>query len=224
MPSAKSWQEVPVTLVLCLAAIFIHLVREQDLQQLKHWMFPPAFVAHPAYLLQRPWTPWSPALLHVDATHLILNVFWVWMLGGYIEKMWGHHWMFALCATAALGGNLGEAAAGSIGVGLSGVVYGLYGWWAFQSRRDPRLRHLQEPQLDLLFLLWIPVGFVLTWLELFPLGNWAHLGGLVSGLFLASIAPLQALQAVPHPVTEPADDSQIATPDQASERRPTEDP
>lgn len=224
MPSARTWREVPVTSVLCLAAIFIHVGRNPDLDEMQRWMFSPAFLEHPAYILQRPWTLFSPTLLHVDATHLILNVFWVWMLGNYIEQMWGHRWMLAIIVISGILANLAEASAGAIGVGLSGVVYGLYGWWTWQTRRDPRLKHTVQPQLDLLFVVWIPVGFLLTWLNLYPIGNWAHLGGLVTGLFLAAITPLSALRGVPQLAEEPAEELELESPDQASDGRPGGDP
>jgi len=74
--------------------------------------------------------------------------------------------------------------------GLSGVIYGLLGYCMiieFENRQD---RYGLPPALYLFMIVWLILGF-LGILNLFGFGNvanYAHLGGLISGIIFAMIA------------------------------------
>jgi len=134
--------------------------------------------------LTQPWRFFSPALLHFSAIHIIFNLLWWWYLGGLIESKLGKFALLMLMLISALISNFGQYfATGPNFGGLSGVVYALMGfiWWSrlFKSQRGLLI---PTPYINFM-LIWLVFGFI----EPFgmPIGNTAHLAGLISGCLLA---------------------------------------
>lgn len=203
LPSRKALTQWPVTCLMTSVAIGLHGLSRGRLAGFETWLLEPSYLRDSALLSQHAWTLITPALLHLGLVHLLLNLLWIWMLGSYIERLWGSGWLLLLWGVSALAGNLAEAAFGAIGVGLSGAVYGYMGWWMVITRRDPRLAILREPQLERVFIVWLFLGSAITWLGLMNIGNLAHLAGMVAGSALALLVPPGALRPVPVPVTMP---------------------
>lgn len=126
----------------------------------------------------------TPALMHGDATHLVLNLFWWVWLAGQLEKIKGASWLLNASLFTALAAHLSQYfMVSSSFIGLSGVVYGLLGY-AWLAGRLGRLPELKLPSgIIIMMLLWLVVGFAEV-LNL-RMANWAHLGGLLSGLLIA---------------------------------------
>ena len=128
----------------------------------------------------------TPALMHGDMTHLVLNLFWWLWLGGQLEKIKGTGWLVNASLFSALVAHLSQyIMVNSAFIGLSGVVYGLLGY-AWLAGRFGRLQQLNLPSgIIVMMLLWLVVGFSGA-LNL-NMANWAHLGGLIAGLILAVV-------------------------------------
>lgn len=126
----------------------------------------------------------TPALMHGDATHLVLNLFWWVWLAGQLEKIKGASWLLNASLLTALVAHLCQyTMVSSSFIGLSGVVYGLLGY-AWLAGRLGRLNQLKLPNgIIIMMLLWLVVGFAEV-LNL-RMANWAHLGGLIAGLLIA---------------------------------------
>ena len=72
--------------------------------------------------------------------------------------------------------------------GLSGVVYGLLGFCWIYSALNPKQPALVTTAIVGFMLVWLVLGFADV---LFVgMANWAHLGGLVSGMAFAYTAQL----------------------------------
>ncbi len=136
------------------------------------------------------WRLLTPVFLHFSLFHLVFNLLWVWELGRLIEA---RHGAFALLAvTAALGAssNLAQYFASGPGFGgMSGVLYGYFGYLWVQGRFNPAFGIRLAPPVVALLFGW----FALCWsgvLKLFGLhiANSAHTGGLLGGAALAFLA------------------------------------
>ena len=131
---------------------------------------------------QQPWRLLSPALLHMSATHLFFNLFWWWYLGGRIELALGGKTLLVLFVVTGISANVLQwYTSGPLFGGLSGVVYGLFGFCAVYGWR--RRSALNLPPALLVFMLgWLLLGYTnVLWVNM---ANEAHLMGLISGALL----------------------------------------
>ncbi|WP_126818970.1 rhomboid family intramembrane serine protease [Aliidiomarina maris] len=130
----------------------------------------------------QPWRLFTPALLHMSATHLIFNIFWWWYLGGRIELTLGGKTLVLLLLVCGISANLLQwYTTGPLFGGLSGVVYGLFGFCAVYGWR--RQSALSLPPALLVFMIgWLLLGYTeVLWVNM---ANDAHLMGLISGALI----------------------------------------
>ena len=144
------------------------------------------------------WRPLTTTLPHVNPVHLIFNLYWFWLFGTRIERVFGPWRTAALYAYLAFGSSLAEYDFAGQGIGLSGVVYGLFGYLWIAEQSDQRFRGVVDQQTVLTFVVWFFVCIVLTAKEVMPVANFAHGFGLarvlsgwaVTQRFLAEAAAL----------------------------------
>jgi membrane associated rhomboid family serine protease len=132
---------------------------------------------------------------HVDALHLIFNIYWVWVFGTLVEEVYGHAKTAALIVLLAFGSGAFEFAFSTGGVGLSGVGYGLFGLLWVLSKRDERFRDAIDARTIQLFVFWFFLCIALTAANVTPVGNVAHGAGAVLGIltgFAITMAELRA--------------------------------
>ncbi|RKN50533.1 rhomboid family intramembrane serine protease [Micromonospora endolithica] len=107
--------------------------------------------------------------------HILLNMYWLWVLGRVLEERLGHVRLVAVYLLSAVGGSVlailvdpGQAA-----LGASGAVFGLAACYFVLTRK---LRHhpLDGNRLMLMFVLWLVLSATFTSWE-------GHLGGLLAG-------------------------------------------
>lgn len=125
------------------------------------------------------WRVITPIFLHFGLTHILFNMMWLKDLGSLIE----HHkgtWFFALLVLAiAAVSNLGQyVMSGPRFGGMSGVVYGLFGYIWMKSRFDPLSGFRLEKNTVVLMIVWLVV--CMTGL-VGPVANTAHTLGLGTG-------------------------------------------
>jgi membrane associated rhomboid family serine protease len=139
------------------------------------------------------WRLVTSAFPHVNALHLIFNLYWLWEFGRPVEQVFGHAKTALLLALFASGSAAFEFALMSGGIGLSGVVYGLLGMLWVLWRRDDRFRNALNRSTILLFVGWFAFCVVATVKNIFPVGNVAHGVGFVFGVLigLALTSPRQ---------------------------------
>jgi rhomboid protease GluP len=133
------------------------------------------------------WRIFTVVLLHGSITHILFNMWALWVLGPQIERGVGT-WPFVslFLASAGVGGLFAYYLGGptDIAVGASGAIFGLFGiWlsWALHRRNTMQGRALLG---QLIFLLLINAAIPF----LFRTVSWqAHLGGLVAGFAIGEI-------------------------------------
>lgn len=127
------------------------------------------------------WRWFTPMLLHFSLTHLVFNLVWWWTLGRKFERTLGSGMLINVTLSVALLSNAAQYfMAGANFGGLSGVVYGLFGYYWLAGVINPGQRlHISSGMAGFL-LLWLVLGFLdVLWVSM---ANWAHLGGLLAGL------------------------------------------
>lgn len=149
------------------------------------------------------WRVITPAFLHGDPIHLLMNMLALASLGRLVERMIGIRRYAILLVLLAIGshlpqGLLGENLLGVRGlsgspnfVGISGVIMGLFGYIAIKTKLNPNIGFSLSPQSYFMVAILLVIGFAG---EMFGnvgnlhMANFAHLGGLVSGVLLGIIS------------------------------------
>jgi GlpG protein len=175
----------PVTLITCGLAIAITLLTGFGTN---HWVHAFTYNA-PLILSGEVYRLLTPLFLHfpilgIPFLHLLFNLMWIWDLGGQLERRLGSTASAYHIVTIGLVSNTCQYLAEPrvIFGGLSGVVYGLLGYFWLRGLIDSRFGLKVNPNLLTFLLLWMALGFV----NVIPgMADMAHLGGFLAGVALA---------------------------------------
>ncbi|MFL2528141.1 MAG: rhomboid family intramembrane serine protease, partial [Candidatus Azotimanducaceae bacterium] len=125
---------------------------------------------------------------------LVFNLLWVWEVGRRIEIVSGTSVLLLIIIVSSLAANLFQytISGSSFFGGMSGVVFGLFGYGAVWSWLVPGKTIGLAPVIYKVMLGYLLIGFtgIFSFLGLGDLANGAHLGGLIAGLFVGSVAGL----------------------------------
>ena len=137
------------------------------------------------------WRLVSPMFLHFSFAHLAFNCLWIYVLGEKIEKVDSKKIFISVIIISSICSNFLQYywTSSSLFGGLSGVIYGLLGFCMILEMESEYDRYALPPALYLFMIAWLILGFIGV-LDLFGFGkiaNFAHLGGLVSGIMFAMI-------------------------------------
>jgi GlpG protein len=127
----------------------------------------------------QPWRLLTPMLIHFGILHLVFNMFWLYRLGSQIENIHGTRAFLGIVALTQVPGALVQfEVSGPLFGGMSGVVYGLFGFSWMQARYASKGYSLSDQDT-----LWIMGWFVLCATGLVGhIANAQHALGLVFGL------------------------------------------
>lgn len=132
------------------------------------------------------WRLFTPALLHFSLWHLLFNLLWLQDLGTVLEAKLGTARFAAMVAVVALVSNLAQYLAGGAGFGgMSGVIYGLFGYLWVRGKRDFRFGVFLSPLTAGLLMVFLALGIFGL---LGPTANAAHFSGLLVGAALGWLA------------------------------------
>lgn len=145
------------------------------------------------------WRIVSPILIHFTILHFVFNMFMLVEMGSVIEGRRGTLVMAGLVLSTAIVGNLAqvvwsavvatlispdEATLGPFFGGMSGVVYGLFGYILVKARYNAEQGFSVAPTTILILGAWLLIcmtGYVGR------VANAAHLGGLIAGAAFAYV-------------------------------------
>ena len=190
-PGAVAWQmkRGGLTMVLMVGSILAALLtgfgQNSDWSQ---WLFMSSrFAPDPARFWEglpevlngQVWRLFTPIFLHFRLWHLVFNLLWLKDLGGVMEQRIGT-WRYAgVVAIVALVSNLAQFIFGGPAFGgMSGVVYGVFGYLWVRNRLDFRFGVILSPVASGLLMVFLAVG---VFGLLGPTANTAHFSGLLAG-------------------------------------------
>ncbi len=140
------------------------------------------------------WRLWTVTLVHASLQqmplHLVFNLYALWLAGPFVERLYGRTAFLGAYLLFALSGSLGTFAFGDapLGVGASGAIFGLFGLlFASQLVHRPLLDRQSRGflgQLGGLIAINLLFGLLVPGID-----NWAHIGGLVAGLWIGLLFP-----------------------------------
>ena len=192
----------PVTVLLVLLSVIGYLLVTYDRDySLVSWLTYFDFERQGGSIVwsvppEQLWRLITPIFLHFSALHIVFNMLWLWELGRRIEHKEGSLRYSAIVLAIGLGSNVIQSVFSQVGIfgGMSGVIYGLLGFcwlWSFWRPRDSY--HIRPAV----------IGVMIGWLVLCFFGfaallgagavaNAAHVGGLLVGMLLGTLAALLA--------------------------------
>ena len=145
------------------------------------------------------WRVITPIFVHFGWLHLLFNMYWLYIFGTHIEARYGAWRMGLLVLAIAAISNLLQYEFGGHNPnfgGMSGVVYGLFGFVWMKSKYFPASGLYIHPQTVMFLLVWLVLCYAGSmeefgdWLpSLGNVANTAHSAGLGVGV-VVGLAPL----------------------------------
>lgn len=125
----------------------------------------------------------TSVFVHAGIAHLLFNMLWLWRLGCLLEATISPvQYALFFFFSALVGSGCELATSGGSGVGMSGVVYAMFGlMWAGRSKY-PDWRSLATRDNLTLFVIWGIVCLFATLTHTMNVANAAHGGGFLFGL------------------------------------------
>jgi membrane associated rhomboid family serine protease len=130
------------------------------------------------------WRLFTCIFPHLDILHLMFDVYWLWVFGTTVERVYGHAKTALLILLFAVGSSSLDFAFDRGGVGLSGVGYGLFGLLFILSKSDERFRDALDQRTITLFVGWFFFCIATTVTHIFPVANVAHGAGAILGILM----------------------------------------
>jgi len=191
-----------VVVSVAVSLFSISLVNRQDSnldegapEQVVRWLSfanPTPHIGKPE--AQIPWMePWrmvTPIFLHFGVMHLVFNMLMLISMGSRVERAIGPYRYAALVLALAIFSNLAQGLMvphHNFG-GMSGVVYGIFGFIWVQMSRAPSRGLAVDGLTSFIMMAWFFAGFS----SQFNMGgaavaNHAHAGGLLMGLLIGAV-------------------------------------
>ncbi len=125
------------------------------------------------------WRVLTPIFLHFMVIHILFNMMWLWDLGGLVEKKQSSLFLLFFVVSIGIMSNIIQfLASGPAFGGMSGVVYGLLGYTWIRSQKTNSGYFLHKG-IVVIMIGWLILGYT-GWIG--PIGNAAHLSGLLFGM------------------------------------------
>jgi membrane associated rhomboid family serine protease len=194
------WNRRPrpwATWLACALAIGIFLVlstqgKDPLRQGFGAWVAPQA----PAIWEGEYWALVTSAFVHLAWWHIAFNVYWLWILGSALERRIGSGKFFLFfCGAAVASSGMELAFADTTGIGLSGVVYAIFGFLWWRRQEVPEWATLLSPQTVRLLLVSLIFCLVMTLIKVWMVANAAHVAGLLFGVLTAGASRPDARRA-----------------------------
>jgi len=135
------------------------------------------------------WRLVTPIFLHFTPIHIIFNMWWLYDLGSLIEGRRGTLFLTTFILLVGILSNLTQYFLGGPNFGgMSGVVYGLFGYVWMKGTFDPG-DGMQLPQSTVIIMM---AWFALCFTGVFGgIANWAHAGGLAIGMIWGYLSAIR---------------------------------
>lgn len=149
------------------------------------------------------WRLVTPIFLHFGIWHIVFNMWMLYLLGGAIERRRGRMRYVLLVLVVAVLSNLAQYFLGKIGSGMplaslprspnfggmSGVVYGLFGYIWMKARFQPELGLYIDRTNIIILMGWLFLCMtpLIRIVGLQGVANVAHVAGLLAGMLIGYV-------------------------------------
>ena len=135
------------------------------------------------------WRLFTPIFIHFDVLHIFFNMLWLRDLGSMIEGRQSTWHLGLLVVAIAACSNLAEFFLGHTPAfgGMSGVVYGLFGYIWLRGKFDPASGLFLHPSTVIMMIVW----FFICLTGYLPVANIIHAVGLAMGLAWGYLSSLR---------------------------------
>ena len=143
-----------------------------------------------------PWRLLTCLFVHAGLSHLLLNMFSLWLLGLLVEDRVGPLRLGAVYLASGVGGGLASLwwhSNGINSVGASGAIFGLYGFLLALLVSKKLVLDKSDRRAMLGLVLYLVLSNLLSGLT-GNIDNAAHLGGLLTGLLVAGPLAMRGLK------------------------------
>lgn len=210
MAHAGTVARQPVTLLLLVASVTLTLLtnfgKQPHSELLANLFIAPAVVEDGSFywypglglepiLHGQVWRLVTPIFLHLNPLHLAFNMLMLLSLGGAVESAAGKWKYLLLVLVLAVSSNVAEyymsfslaqqpwfsLVPSPFFGGMSGVLYGLFGFAWMKSRYEPEYGLRMSSQNVTIMLVWLVVCLVGA---VGPVANVAHIAGMLAGMLL----------------------------------------
>lgn len=130
------------------------------------------------------WRFITPILLHFSILHLLFNIYAVALLGRHLEAKSKWTFVFLIIWVALISNSAQWLMSGPQFGGLSGIVYGLFGYTATMYLITKQTMYQLQQEVIVMLLISLIIGFTSI---LGNIANTAHIIGLLSGVVFAVI-------------------------------------
>ena len=138
-------------------------------------------IPHHSAMPREFWRHLTAGFLHGGWLHLVMNVLWMLQLGALAEALLGLTAYSVLVVALAMLSSMAQWVLSGPGIGLSGVVYGLFGLlWAL-DRWHPACRGVMNKRTADFFGAWFLFCVLASWQGWMRIGNAAHGAGFLFG-------------------------------------------
>lgn len=188
LPENKTAESGPVlTWIVCAICVVVHLGLStggaaESWESASKWgYYPPGAEWEGKY-----WGLVTSVFVHLEIWHLGFNLYWLWVLGGRLEKAIGIvKWLGFFLIAAIVSSGIQLAVSSVTGIGASGVVYAIFGFMWFSQNHFEGFKDVLPRQTILLFVIWLFVCLAATISKIWEVGNAAHISGLLFGALVA---------------------------------------
>ena len=189
----------PVTLLLMLASLTFYALSK--LEPAPAWLNEfwissvPARMSFREIMQGEVWRLFTPILIHHDFLHVALNALCLLVLGGMIERRHGSLRLGIMIVLFAVVSNVAQyMISGPMFGGLSGMIYGLFGYIWLRGRVDPASGFVLPSYIVTMMLFWFFICLTpLPEKADMKIANGAHAAGLIAGVITGYITGLRRL-------------------------------
>lgn len=135
-------------------------------------------------VVRAPWTLVTATFLHVNPIHLLFNLSWWWPFACRIEHVWGRKRLIGITILFAVISSAAQIAFAGPGIGLSGVIFGIFALLVVVQDTHHIFRGLISRSTVWMMAGWFVLCIILTVTDVMPIGNVAHGAGAAAGYLL----------------------------------------
>jgi GlpG protein len=134
------------------------------------------------------WALVTTTFVHYSLLHVFFNVSAFRVLGEWMERAIGPIRFLIFClVTAFVSSSFQVAVSSGTVVGISGIVYGIFGFMWLARWRFPEFHRVLDRRTIRMAFGWLLVCYLITFFDVLPIGNTAHTVGLAFGVLVAAL-------------------------------------